>query len=90
MPDRIGLWRALCEPGKVGRLAQLAEQLTLNQRVAGSNPSSPITQLLANKALADGAGRAPMTDHNFQAIADQIDEFEGPLQKQDNLHDFLW
>jgi len=31
-----------------------------------------------------------MTDHNFQAIADQIDEFEGPLQKQDNLHDFLW
>ena len=25
-----------------GRLAQLVEQLTLNQRVAGSNPSSPI------------------------------------------------
>ena len=24
-----------------GRLAQLVEQLTLNQRVAGSNPSSP-------------------------------------------------
>ena len=29
-----------------GRLAQLVEQLTLNQRVAGSNPASPTTQII--------------------------------------------
>ena len=26
---------------RVGRIAQLAEQLTLNQRVVGSNPTAP-------------------------------------------------
>ena len=27
--------------GKYGRIAQLVEQLTLNQRVVGSNPTAP-------------------------------------------------
>jgi hypothetical protein len=38
---------------KYGRLAQLAEQLTLNQPVAGSNPASPSFQAAynANQAM---------------------------------------
>ena len=35
-------WFLLNSPFRKGRLAQLAEQLTLNQRVVGSNPPSPI------------------------------------------------
>jgi hypothetical protein len=36
-----------------GRLAQPAEQLTLNQRVTGSNPVSPSKQTLENKSLTE-------------------------------------
>jgi hypothetical protein len=37
----------------LGRLAQPAEQLTLNQRVAGSNPASPI----GNNSMVIGRAR---------------------------------
>ena len=33
-------------PLSCGRLAQLVEQLTLNQRVAGSNPAAPTSKSL--------------------------------------------
>src|ERR1700761_1586413 len=32
-------------PGKFGRIAQLVEQLTLNQRVPGSSPGAPTKQI---------------------------------------------
>jgi hypothetical protein len=37
---------------KDGRLAQLVEQMTLNHRVAGSNPASPT--ILTEARAADG------------------------------------
>ena len=37
----------------LGRLAQLAEQLTLNQRVTGSSPVSPIIQTVVNKEVSE-------------------------------------
>ena len=40
--------RALVVPGfapAVGRIAQLVEQLTLNQRVQGSNPCAPTNEI---------------------------------------------
>ena len=36
---------------QVGRIAQLAEQLTLNQRVAGSSPAAPTKYLLYINSL---------------------------------------
>ena len=38
-PDGLGGRRAIANA--IGRIAQLVEQLTLNQRVLGSNPSAP-------------------------------------------------
>ncbi|GAN52473.1 hypothetical protein ME121_6619 [Methylobacterium sp. ME121] len=38
-PDGLGGHRAVADA--IGRIAQLVEQLTLNQRVLGSNPSAP-------------------------------------------------
>jgi hypothetical protein len=48
-----------------GRLAQLVEQLTLNQRVVGSNPSAStifliFTSHFSNKLLNWAAGRFPL------------------------------
>ena len=44
----------------VGRLAQLVEQLTLNQRVAGSNPASPtkLSYIQTGAVTATGSMRA--------------------------------
>ena len=46
----LHLVRRMCPVPKWGRLAQLVEQLTLNQRVVGSNPSAStiFTSIYAN------------------------------------------
>ena len=60
----------------VGRLAQLVEQLTLNQRVDGSSPSSPTnlfsTLLFSGKrewcacgSFAGGTVISPSNDNKF-------------------------
>ena len=40
----------------LGRIAQLVEQLTLNQRVVGSNPTAPTTASLGKTVAYNGLG----------------------------------
>ena len=44
----------MAAPSAGGRIAQLVEQLTLNQPVLGSNPSAPPTNTPAGHSFADG------------------------------------
>ena len=53
--------RASESAGCNGRLAQLAEQLTLNQRVVGSIPSSPIKKPLENKEVTKARSKYDST-----------------------------
>ena len=56
--------RRICPAPEWGRLAQLVEQLTLNQRVVGSNPSASTIFIsitityLVEMSLATGANYA--------------------------------
>ena len=45
-------------PLQSGRIAQLVEQLTLNQRVPGSSPGAPTKQLPANKEQQEPKGKS--------------------------------
>jgi hypothetical protein len=58
---------ALLEKGFLGPLAQLVEQLTLNQLVVGSIPTRPTISLKNNKFfdLARGSSKLPPIDQNF-------------------------
>ncbi len=46
-------------PGLPGRVAQLAEQLTFNQRVLGSSPSAPTSFKAYAGILGNGLGNGP-------------------------------
>ena len=48
--------------GKCGRIAQLVEQLTLNQRVVGSNPTAPTNEIneLAGKSKPARHSKVPV------------------------------
>ena len=48
-----------------GRLAQLAEQLTLNQRVTGSNPVSPITNAVFGVVIEGRLSIVVFCRHSF-------------------------
>ncbi len=48
-----------------GRLAQLAEQLTLNQRVTGSNPVSPIRNGIFGVFIGGRSSTVVFDVHSF-------------------------
>ena len=67
---------------KSGRLAQLAEQLTLNQRVTGSSPVSPNTQASKNKAVTKSASKGGKSqDGNLAEILFSDAEIEQDLKR---------
>ena len=44
-PRQLALHRGAIRPSQGGRIAQVVEQLTLNQRVVGSSPTAPTNNI---------------------------------------------
>jgi hypothetical protein len=81
--------RALSSGGIFGRIAQLVEQLTLNQRVPGSSPGAPTNRFkylrgfpaviaTSHQGLAMFCGLLVKSCESIQALADQAKEIGVP------------
>ena len=61
-----------CYLTKGGRLAQLVEQLTLNQRVAGSNPAAPTTKVQSSPSFPLHLEMHVVLSHSWKMLLEVV------------------